>query len=415
MDNSVKKELEIIINKKKDDVIHTSTIYQLLNDLGKNTDKEYFEAIAFLEDTTISLVVDDDDTGKRRVILDSSKISIFPKTLSVESIVKKLKYQEINLDTEFQRKRSLWNIETKSQLIESFMVQLPVPPMYFDGKESNNWLVIDGLQRLCTLQEFFLQDLKLSGLEYLADYDGFTFQELPRVYQRRIEEAQISFYLILPETPDIVKYSLFKRINTPGLRLEDQEIRHALYQGVANELLSDLAESKDFKKATSGDIPSERMQDQEIVLRYFALKYLGFDAFKDSTMDQYLNNTMSFLNEQDDRFIKENKELFISSLRCIYSVFDKHSFRRISKKNPTNKKPFNSALFEGWMVSVSELTEEQRRQLSINGELLKQLYINELATNTTFYQDIGSGKYRSLIRRVETIKELIREALNNDK
>lgn len=304
MDNSVKKELEIIINKKKDDVIHTSTIYQLLNDLGKNTDKEYFEAIAFLEDTTISLVVDDDDTGKRRVILDSSKISIFPKTLSVESIVKKLKYQEINLDTEFQRKRSLWNIETKSQLIESFMVQLPVPPMYFDGKESNNWLVIDGLQRLCTLQEFFLQDLKLSGLEYLADYDGFTFQELPRVYQRRIEEAQISFYLILPETPDIVKYSLFKRINTPGLRLEDQEIRHALYQGVANELLSDLAESKDFKKATSGDIPSERMQDQEIVLRYFALKYLGFDAFKDSTMDQYLNNTMSFLNKQDILFIK---------------------------------------------------------------------------------------------------------------
>ena len=71
-----------------------------------------------------------------------------PKTLSVESIVKKIRYEEINLDTEFQRKRSLWKNDVKSQLIESFMVQLPVPPMYFDGKDANSWLVIDGLQRL---------------------------------------------------------------------------------------------------------------------------------------------------------------------------------------------------------------------------------------------------------------------------
>ena len=74
------------------------------------------------------------------------------------------------------------------------MVQLPMPPMYFDGKDANSWLVIDGLQRLCTLKEFLLdKTLILSDMEYLADYNGCTFDDLPRIYQRRVEEAQIAF------------------------------------------------------------------------------------------------------------------------------------------------------------------------------------------------------------------------------
>lgn len=90
----------------------------------------------------------------------------------------------------------------KSQLIESLMIQLPIPPMYFDGRDSNLWQVIDGLQRLCTLKEFLIDKAwKLSGLEYLPDYNNCSMEDLPRIYQRRIEEGQISFYLILPDTP----------------------------------------------------------------------------------------------------------------------------------------------------------------------------------------------------------------------
>lgn len=105
-----------------------------LNDLGVYSDERYNEIIELVEENNINLVVD--STEQKTMVLDSSKISIVPKTLSVEAIVKKLKYKEIDLDTEFQRKRSLWTETVKSQLIESLMIQLPIPPMYFDARDT---------------------------------------------------------------------------------------------------------------------------------------------------------------------------------------------------------------------------------------------------------------------------------------
>ena len=139
MDVKLREEINRLIeigSGKK--IIRTSTVVRLLNDLNSNTQDEYEGAIDYLESRGIGLEVDD---SERKPFLDSSKISITPRTLSVEAIVKKIKYGEINLDTEFQRKRSLWKDDVKSQLIESFMVQLPIPPMYFDGKREDSWLV----------------------------------------------------------------------------------------------------------------------------------------------------------------------------------------------------------------------------------------------------------------------------------
>lgn len=410
----LKEELDKLIEiGKESGGLRTTTIIQLLNDLGRNTDEMYQGVVEYIEEKNIPLFVDDD--SERNIVLDSSKIAILPKTLSVESIVKKIRYDEINLDTDFQRKRSLWSDSVKSQLIESLMIQLPIPPMYFDGHDPNKWQVIDGLQRLCTLKEFLLdKKWKLKDLEYLPDYNNCSMEELPRIYQRRIEEGQMAFYLILPETPEDVKYSLFKRINTPGLTLEPQEIRHALYQGKATKLLQELAENEEFVKATDGDISSKRMQDREIVLRYLALRYLGVEVYKEGNVDSYLNRAMKYLNEQSEEFIWECKNTYFSALRCMYAIFGKYAFRRISKIRPTDKKPFNTALFESWMNGVSVLTEEEREKLIQKGDWLKALYIEELDKKNSFYNDIGSGKYRSFIRRNDTIKKMIQEVLDED-
>lgn len=415
MDVNIKENVEKMISAGKENgSIKTTTITQLLNDLGIHSDEQYNEIIELIEERNITLVVDSSE--QRNMILDSSKISIMPKTLSVEAIVKKLKYKEIDLDTEFQRKRSLWTETVKSQLIESLMIQLPIPPMYFDARDTNKWKIIDGLQRLCTLNEFLLEKKwRLTNLEYLADYNNCSMDDLPRIYQRRIEEGQLAFYLILPETPEEVKYSLFKRINTPGLKLEPQEIRHALFQGKATKLLKELAETELFRKATGNDVPSSRMQDREMVLRYLALHYLGPNEYKNCSIDEYLNKAMAFLNEQDDNFIEQCKALYFESLECVYGIFGRYAFRRISKIREQDIKPINTALFEGWVNGVSQLNAQERVLLIQKKDDVKKLYIEELDKKSSFYSDIGSGKYRSFIRRNETIQRIILEVLDENR
>ena len=414
MDVNIKENVEKMLNAGKENgSIKTTTITQLLNDLGIYSEEQYNEIIELIEERNITLVVD--STEQRNMILDSSKISIMPKTLSVEAIVKKLKYKEIDLDTEFQRKRSLWNDTVKSQLIESLMIQITNTTRYFFARAAKKLKIIDGLQRLCTLNEFLLEKKwRLTNLEYLPDYNNCSMDDLPRIYQRRIEEGQLAFYLILPETPEEVKYSLFKRINTPGLKLESQEIRHALFQGKATKLLKELAETELFRKATGNDVPSSRMQDREMVLRYLALHYLGPNEYKNCSIDEYLNKAMVFLNEQDDNFIQQCKDLYFESLECVYRIFGRYSFRRISKIKEQDIKPINTALFEGWVNGISKLNSRERVLLIQKRNIVKKLYIEELDKKSSFYRDIGSGKYRSFIRRNETIQKIILEVLNEN-
>src|SRR5262249_44885897 len=140
-----------------------------------------------------------------------------------------------------------------------------------DATDDDKWIVVDGLQRLTSLKRFVLdKNLRLCGLEFLSQLKGKAYDELPRNFQRRIAETQVTVYLIEKGTPSDVKFNIFKRINTGGLPLSAQEIRHALNQGKVTKLLAQLANSAEFKKATDNSIRDDRMADREFVLRFLA-------------------------------------------------------------------------------------------------------------------------------------------------
>lgn len=390
------------------------TIIHWLNEKG--LPEAYSDVVDYLQNQFITIIEDDDTSGSTaQRILDSNQILIQQKPISVEGIIKRIVHSEINLDTEFQRKRSLWDIETKSQFIESLMLRIPIPPFYFDGSNDDDWLVIDGLQRLSTLKEFIIdKSFQLESLEYFTDYIGCNYDDLPRTYIRRIEETQLSLYLLMPGTPFNIKFNIFKRINTPGLKLENQEIRHALYQGKATKLLEELSATDPFKKATNNSIPSERMLDREFILRYFGFKYLGVEELKicDASIDSFLNHTMEYINSCTQEEIAKMKSIFISVMSCSHELFGDYAFRRISGIPPAKRNPINVALFESWAVGLSELSDNEKKILVNNKDFLLNSFADSLQDHT-YSSDINTAKYNSVRRRLKTVKKIISAVINH--
>jgi hypothetical protein len=344
-------------------------------------------------------------------------IDVVIEPRSLDSIIERIKHQEIDLNTEFQREGNLWPPPVMSRLIESVLVRFPLPAFYFDASNEDSWLVVDGLQRLCTFKRFIVdceekyrdrpedEPLKLVGLEFLKDYEGLTFDKLPRNMQRRLKESQITAHLIKPGTPEEVKYSIFYRINTGGLFLTAQEIRHALNRkGYASVYLKEVSRMNAFKEIVN--ISPRRMQDRELILRHLAFRLHPYETYKPS-MKGFLNNAMKELNNLSKDRLEALKNDFITSLGASQELFGEHVFSK-SLLKPASKPTLNRGLFEVLTVLLAEMPkEEKERLLSHKEEFLKDF--RELLEDRAFDTAItpattGSHRVRE---RFDKIKELI--------
>lgn len=271
-----KKDLDLLIDMGKRQAGKLSSMIVSNYFVGfpseKQTDNLYQEMLSYLEKKEIEIINDGSEVENEDSLLpmpeirpfDPSKIDIDMKTMELSSIIERLEYNEINMNTDFQRKSGLWTDVQKSQLIESSLLRIPIPAFYFDGGIKDNWLIIDGLQRITALKKFVIDgDLRLSGLEFFHDLEGMKYTELLRTFIRRIKETNIVAYIVKGGTPANVKYNIFKRINTGGLELKPQEIRHALYQGPATDLCKKFAKFSEFQMATTYSIKDDRMMVQK--------------------------------------------------------------------------------------------------------------------------------------------------------
>ncbi len=132
------------------------------------------------------------DVSNEEVVIttpfDTSKIRVETKNTQMDSLIKRIKNKEIDLAPGFQRRAGIWSDKAQSLLIESMLIKIPLPAFYMDATDDGCWLIVDGLQRLTTIRRFVIsEELALCGLEFLTDYEGKKFSELPRSFQRRIE------------------------------------------------------------------------------------------------------------------------------------------------------------------------------------------------------------------------------------
>lgn len=365
-----------------------------------------------LEDTETNLGVDPDEDESIIKPFDPELIRVETRPMTIDLLLQRIKYEELDLAPDFQRKGGIWNNRTKSRLIESILIRIPLPAFYMDATDENKWVVIDGLQRLTSLNMFVNEkSLKLSELEFLTQLENSTFQELPRNLQRRIIETQVTVYLIEKGTPSAVKFNIFKRINTGGLPLSLQEIRHALNQGKSTKLLEKLSELSEFKQATDGRIESDRMTDREFILRFLAFSIRPYTEYKAVEFDSFLSDVMAEINDMTEKDVDILELKFRITMVVAYEIFGNDAFRKRRKKGAP-RSLINKALFESWSVSLSKLTSEQIKTLIDRKDQLIDSFI-DLMNTSDFESSIsqGTGDARKVKRRFSAIEQLIQEVL----
>ena len=320
---------------------------------------------------------------------------------------------QINLITNFQRGSNLWTYQQQSRLIESILIRLPLPVFYFDASDDNNWLVIDGLQRLSALRNFAVKKtLKLKGLEFLPQIENMGFDELPVDLQRRIQEATITAFLINPGTPSNVKFIIFQRINTGGTTLEPQEIRHALNAGRSADFIAELAEFEEFKKATARSLSPLRMLDRDFVNRFLAFYIIGFEHFEPD-MNTFLNTAMIKLNELPDVELENIRINFKRAMVTAQAIFGDRAFRKWYSQGE-RRKPLNKALFDTWSVALAQLTAQEISILIDRKEVLYNEFLAILRSSEEFNEAIstGTGDKSRVNTRFKTITNLIKKVLS---
>ena len=317
---------------------------------------------------------EDDDSGDILEPFDPTKIRVTPRSLTLDLLLNRLRYDELDLSPDFQREKDIWNNVAQSRLIESLLIRIPLPAFYFDATDDDKWLVIDGVQRLTafarfvmeeeTLKRLKLKKLELCNLEFLTDFNGKTFDDLERIHQRRINETQVTAYTIDPGTPPDVKSNIFKRINTGGLPLSPQEIRHALNIGPVTKLLVHLSKSEAFLKATNHSIQDKRRADQECILRFMAFTLSSYKQHKEQSFDfnKMLNDTMARMNKISPHELTELENKFTKAMDAAYKIFGESAFQRVYRGVYSSQ--INGALFEVWSVNLGQLSKEDILKLT---------------------------------------------------
>lgn len=263
--------------------------------------------------------------------------------------------KELIIDPDFQR-ANVWTKNQGAELVESILMGIPIPTMYFFEMRDGKKQVVDGRQRITAILDFLNNKLILKDLKILHQYNGYKFSQLDSKMQGIFEDYQLSFYIIQPPTPERVKYDIFDRVNRGGTKLTSQEMRNALYRGRSTNLLLDLSRSNAFLTATDHSIESKRKKDQYVILRAIAF-YLYNEKSEEintlngepieykSDIDDFLAKTMIFLNEKaEDQMIEECKVMFTKSMDNCYHIMGADSFRFYS--DGPKRRPINMPLFE---------------------------------------------------------------------
>ncbi len=313
-----------------------------------------------------------------------------PIDYNLKSLVDLIKNETINLEPFYQR-RYRWDITRQSKLIESFLMNVPIPPIFLNEDDYGTYSIIDGKQRLYSIYSYLTNDFSLNGLKVFKALNGKIFKELDSRLQNILNtRSNLRAIIILRQSDPTTQFEVFKRLNTGGVHLNDQEIRNCALNGNFNELLIRLSENEIFAKLigthdNSSSPMYQQMKDVEWVLRFFTFRknpenYTGKISRR---MDEFMSRHKKITNVELKNFQTE----FLDTIIMVKDIFGNNAFKRWKPDNETFPNRLLVALYEAEMLICYKYLEFKDKLTLSRDEIMKEF--KELFSDDIFQDSIS--------------------------
>ena len=307
------------------------------------------------------------DKSQNDLVLQSSDLSLQGLREMVEAAI-------IDLSPKYQR-RERWDVARQSELIESFLLNIPVPPIYLSEEEYGIYSIIDGKQRITAVYDFLSNSFRLKGLSSFVEINGCRFLDLPKALQNALRVRPfLRAITLLKQSESVLKYEVFLRLNRGGIRLNNQEIRNVAFRGFLNDAIYKAAATNDFFRRTlniSGPKSKafQQMQDAELVLRFLTLRenWQHFSGSFSRSMDQFMIRN-SHLTEKDSC---ELVEKFTSVISRVEELWGNFAFQRWDRQQW--RQQALAGLYDAQMIACDQISDHRFEKLrSIQNQVIAE-------------------------------------------
>lgn len=347
--------------------------------------------------------------------------------LSFNEILDMYVNQELKIRPDYQR-LFRWDIQRQSQFIESIILEMPLPPIFFVENPDGTYDLIDGLQRISTYLKFRGQLQKvdkdnnlinefepatiLNGCDVLEDLNGKTFETLSPAIRMKLKRNFIRAEILLNQTDRDLRYHMFKRLNTGGVKLERQEIRNCTVRILGDKFINyirALSKNADFENMVSSmnDKDQNSMNSEECILRYFSFKN-NLNNYNDSDMHKFFDDYLEDVTREKFIFDYLNEQILFEKLfRKLNKIFGDELFKN-PKINRFNKYSFE-AFTLGFLPFVEKINENNQEQC----ELIRNT-IMDLKNAEDFYEIISGSflfKKEKVLQRISTVKGVLTQII----
>ncbi|MCU1256740.1 MAG: hypothetical protein JWM83_3039 [Candidatus Angelobacter sp.] len=313
--------------------------------------------------------------------LDDRPVSSQPHDWTLSTLRDKWDRGQLDLQPTYQREY-VWRLrpELPSRLIESLLLEIPIPPIYFGKTAGARLEVIDGQQRLTTMIEFMSNKFPLQRLERMGSLNGKLFRELSEDNQSKILDAPIRSVVIDAGNNTELRYEIFERLNRGSMALNEQELRNCVFRGVFNDLLAELEQDSYWRKVRGSTVPEPRFIEREAILRFFA--FVNRIQFYAGNLKRFLNEYMKSYAPRDIDQIKVQANMFRQTIQNIYTVFGSNSARLYNLDDRTNKGAWDTKFSVAALdIQASALVGKPIGKVQAAAEQIREQYLFSLLTD----------------------------------